>query len=47
MVFFLKRIVLNPEKSVQIKKPTRGKEVTQKEFEEISKKTADDFFFGN
>lgn len=47
VIFFLKKIVLNPEKNVQIKKPTKGKEITQNEFEEISKKTADDFFFGN
>ncbi len=37
------KVVLNPENKVEIQKPKDGKEVTQKEYEEIMKKKLEEF----
>ncbi len=36
-------LVLNPKKSVEIKKPTKGKKVSQKEFDQIQKEKMKEF----
>jgi len=38
LVLICSRIVINPKDKIKIKEPRKGKEVTQKEFDEISKK---------
>jgi len=41
--FYVSKLTLNPKKAIKIKIPTKGKKVTQKEFEKIGKESSLNF----